>query len=155
MRWHATRWVTAAIGVLFVVACDKDPTGPEWSALRSAEAQWHAVQPASNSYVIQQRIACFCIDGGTVYDVTVTAGTVSQVRAFPNNVFVPVDQYPRFQTIDQLFEKVRTALKTPGQLVAVEYDAAFGYPTTVSLDPIQNAIDDEVSYLTNNYARNP
>lgn len=155
MQQLSRRIVTAAVGVVLIGACDDDPTGPEFSALRSAEAQWRAVQPATNSYIVQQQIVCFCRDGSTTYEVTVTAGTVSYVRALADSVPVPVDQFARFQTIDHLFEQVRAALKTSGQLVAVEYDAAFGYPTVVSLDPIKNAVDDEVTYRTHNYTGIP
>ena len=32
------------------------------------------------------------------------------------------------------------------------FAAALGYPTTLSLDPIRDAIDDEVYYVTSNLA---
>jgi hypothetical protein len=152
----APTWVRSVVVgcVLLGSACD-DPVSPEITALMSAEAQWHAAQPASNSYIIQQAVNCFCIDGGTVFEVTVTAGTITVVRRLPGLEVVPVDQYARFRTIDQLFDEIRAALKKDGVLLHVEYNSSMGYPTVVSLDPVRNAVDDEVAYQTSNFRTTP
>lgn len=149
------RCAFTTMGLLLAGACNDDPVSPQQSAFLSAEARWHAVQPVNNSYIIQQSVNCFCIDGGAAFDVTVTAGTVSLVRKLPDFDVVPVDQYTRFLTIDQLFDKIRSALKADGMLVHVEYNTGMGYPTVVSLDPLPSAVDDEVVYLTSNFRTTP
>lgn len=150
--WNRT--ITVA-SLLLISACHDDPASPELTSLVSAEAQWHATRPANNSYRIQQSAICFCRDGDAAFDVTVTAGAVTDVRKLPGFDIVPEDQYSRFRTIDQLFDKIRAALKNDGELVHVEYNSVMGYPTVVSLDPLPHAADDEVVYRTSNFRTAP
>jgi hypothetical protein len=53
-----------------------------------------------------------------------------------------------FRTIDQLFDAIRDASAKPGMLREVNYNSQYGYPTLVSLDPLPNAVDDEVAFRT-------
>jgi hypothetical protein len=55
-----------------------------------------------------------------------------------------------FRTVDQLFAQAREGLTREGVVQSMAFDATLGYPTTLSLDPIRNAVDDEVTYVTSN-----
>ena len=153
MSARATRQTLVLIAsLLFGSACAENPVGPEVKALESAQARWNASRPASNSYAIEQRVSCFCPTGGTTFQITVSGGAISRVINPQTGSDVVASQYTMFRTVDQLFEEVRKALRSPGTLKSVAYDNARGYPTTVSLDPIKNAIDDELAYTTGNFA---
>lgn len=54
-------------------------------------------------------------------------------------------QIPLLQVSD-FFERARNVL-ADGGAVEVEFDEAYGYPVVLSLDPIVNAVDDEMSIL--------
>ena len=149
--WRVRPLRTLAFTLLLVVAAacrDDNPIGPEITALSEAEARWTSVRPASNSYSMEQQVACFCGTGGTIFQVAVTGGAVVRARNLTTGADLPVAQHPMFRTIDQLFDEVRAALLTPGTLTSVEFDQATGYPSTVGLDTIKQAADDEVTYVT-------
>ena len=104
---------------------------------------------------MQQRVACFCPSGGDYFTVTITGGVVTSATNSETGADAPTWLISRFKTVTQLFEEIRKASATRGTLVAVAYDATLGYPTTVSLDPIREAIDDEVAYETRSLVVNP
>lgn len=131
-----------------VAACGDDPLSPEQTALNAAEARWAQQKPASNSYLMEQQVACFCGNGGSVFEVTVTQGAVTRARNLDTDVEVTADRLQLFRTVDQLFTEIRNAIKTPGTLTSLEFDAMTGVPRTVGLDPIRQAADDEVTYFT-------
>ena len=139
---------TRGLSLVLLIGCAHDPTSPEQLALQVAVAQWTSVRPSSNSYLMEQQVACFCPYGGTTFEVSVNAGVVVSARALNTNGAEGPVQLSSFRTVDQLFDEIRGALRTSGTLVALAFDPALGFPITVSLDPVKNAIDDEVSYQT-------
>ncbi len=137
-------------------ACSADVAlSPEALAVGVAQTLWQRVRPMSNSYAMDQQVVCFCATGGTVFRVTVTGGVVVRARDAATDADVAPAMLTRFRTVDQLFDEVRSAQGVPGRLTAVTYDATYGFPSDVSLDPIKNATDDEVSYLTGRVAFAP
>jgi hypothetical protein len=147
-------WSTAVLLSLTLVgsACDNDPLRPEQKALDAAQARWTATRPASNTYVIRQTVQCFCANGGVAFVVTVTNGAITRVRNPLTSADLPETQYSQFRTIDQLFSALRSALQTKGALKMAEYDATYGYPTEMSLDPLPNAVDDEYAVSTRDFS---
>ena len=142
------RRVLVAVLASLATACGDGPLSPERASLKAAEARWAQQKPASNSYVMEQQVGCFCIDRATVFEVTVTQGTVTRARNPDTDVDVAADRLLRFRTVDQLFAEVRNAINNPGTLTSLEFDAMTGVPSTVGLDPIRQAADDEVTYFT-------
>jgi hypothetical protein len=136
---------------MLVSACHNDPASPAESDYRVAAARWQRMRPAGNSYRIDQQVSCFCIWGGNVYEVTVTNGVVTRAVDKQSSAVVATAELGRFRTIDQLFADVASALQVPGALRGASYDPQLGYPSSVSLDPIRNAADDEVLYFTSRF----
>ena len=139
--------IALSIGAL--VACGDDPVSPRMEALAEAEALWNRTKPASDSYTVDQQVMCFCLYGASTFRVTVTAGAITRVHDPQKVSDLPANEISRFRTVDQLFNEVRAAMAKSGVLTSVEYHPTMGVPSEVSLDPIKNAIDDEVAYLTN------
>lgn len=50
------------------------------------------------------------------------------------------------QTVDSLFQVIEDAIKQKANTVSVEYDQMYGYPTSIAIDFIELAADDEVNY---------
>lgn len=138
------------LGLLLLVGGCSDPTGPEEARLTAAQRRWEAKRPASNSYTMQQRVVCFCITGATTFQVTVTTGTITRAVNLATGEPMSVTLLTIFRTVDQLFMQAREGLTREGVVTSMAFDATLGYPTTLSLDPIRNAIDDEVTYVTSN-----
>ncbi len=140
------------LGTLLLVGGCSDPTGPEEARLTAAQRRWESTRPASNSYSMQQRVVCFCITGATPFQVTVTAGAITRAVNLTTGESMSVALLTIFRTIDQLFVQAREGLARDGVVTSMEFDATLGYPTTLRLDPIRNAVDDEVTYVTSNVA---
>jgi hypothetical protein len=140
------------LGLVLLAGGCSDPTGPEEARLTAAQRRWEATRPASNSYTMQQRVVCFCITGASSFQVTVTTGTITRAVNVVTGESMSVTLLTIFRTVDQLFAQAREGLTREGVVTSMAFDAALGYPTTLSLDPIRNAIDDEVTYVTSNVA---
>ncbi len=132
--------------LILIGGCGNDPLSPEQQAMDAALSTWTRTRPASNSYVMEQQVACFCPYGGTTFEVTVEGGTITKARSVGTGALVE-PSLSAFRTVDQLFSEARASLKA-GTLLAISFDSAIGFPTVVSIDPIRNAVDDEVSYQT-------
>jgi len=144
------RLVAALLGMVLLVGACSDPTGPEEARLTAAQRRWEAARPSSNSYSMQQRVVCFCITGATPFQVTVTAGTITRAVNLTTGEPMSVALLTIFRTVNQLFTQAREGLTRDGVVKSMAFDATLGYPTTLSLDPIRDAIDDEVTYVTSN-----
>ena len=142
----------ALLGLLLLVGGCSDPTGPEEARLTAAQRRWEATRPASNSYTMQQRVVCFCITGASSFQVTVTTGTITRAVNRTTGESMSVALLTIFRTVDQLFAQAREGLTREGVVQSMAFDPVLGYPTTLSLDPIRSAIDDEVAYVTSNVA---
>ena len=108
------------------------------------QAQWQSKGITSYTFTITRQ--CFC--PSDVLDVVVVDGVATKVTvdgkapdAFQVNG-VPL-------TIQALFALVVAQPETAG--MTVEWDQTFGYPSSVQVDPIANAIDDEFGYSVTNF----
>lgn len=144
------RLAGALFGLVLLVEGCSDPTSPEEARLTAAQRRWEAARPASNSYTMQQRVVCFCITGATPFQVTVTSGTVTRAVNLTTGESTSVAPQTQFRTIDQLFARAREGLARQGVVTSIVFDATLGYPTTLSLDPVREVADDEVTYVTSN-----
>jgi hypothetical protein len=139
------RW---RVGVCLLVSCLAacgDGLGPTTDFVASW-SRWERRGP--DSYVYEFQRSCFCGSEATqAVRITVTNDAVTAVARVEDGQQVPPDQVNQFfrVTIDSLFRIVAVALED-AHTVAAQYDAFWGHPTHVSIDYIQNAIDDEVAY---------
>jgi hypothetical protein len=78
--------------------------------------------------------------GGVPVTVTVEGGQVVQAES-------QCDWSYDFLTVGHVFTEARDCLDNfPASRCQVSYDPELGYPTTAALDPILQAVDDEVTY---------
>ena len=124
--------------------------GPPADPLSAAQALWASKKPAGDRYVRVQRAACFCAIANVSYRITVNGAPITDVVNDRNDIPLVPSNWGTFKTVAQLFDAVRAAQGKVGTLKTVEYDPTLGFPHMDSLDPILNAVDDEVSYVTNN-----
>ena len=130
--------LTAALGLL---SCSTGPTD-QLSELDQARDRWAA--QSITSYVLTLRRACFCA-GPFAVEIRVSGATIIRIDVASGQP-VPPDMEPYFPDIPGLFELILDEIERPAAAVTVEYDPQRGYPTSINVDQIKNAIDDEYGY---------
>ncbi len=105
---------------------------------------WNAGNTGNYSFTLLR--GCFCAYSGP-FDITVLDNHIVDVRRTQpyEPATVPTEDYPYFQTIDDLFDILESAYRTGADHVDVDYSSR-GNPSLISIDYIENAVDDEVSY---------
>jgi hypothetical protein len=140
----AARLVVAASLLAALAGCSDAPSGPG-DDLRAARRRWEATRPAAYAFTFQR--VCFCpteITRPTV--VTVRNGAVESLRYADDGAPVDGRYASLFPTIDGLFDAIDQALERPPASFDATYDADRGYPVRVDIDPIRDAVDEEVGY---------
>lgn len=134
----------AALTLLALAGCDT------LTGTQSDHALWNALGIRNYDFVYQ--IGCFCpLSGPNPAKVSVRGGVI--VKIAPDSasfvgILPPASTYP---TIDSLFVILEAAQKTSPNGVKVQFDPTYHYPTKISIDPIKNAIDDEVTYTVKSF----
>jgi hypothetical protein len=124
-------------------ACSDGPLMPAFD-LATARARWQAAGPPS--YVFDLQLSCFCLQQiiGTV-SITVVDGRFVDAIASDGS---KVDSllFENYLTVDRALETTRRLLEAKPASFVASYDRSLGYPALVSVDPIAQAADDEVSF---------
>jgi hypothetical protein len=107
--------------------------------------QTHAI----DSYRFDIERICFCIPGS--YEVVVKGGQVTSVTAAKGGSVPPGSEelkgFPL--TVPDLFDEIERWASADS--IEVEYDAELGFPTRISVDPMHNAIDEEVAFVVTKF----
>jgi hypothetical protein len=152
--WRYWRFLVLAIvrrsvfllGLLALASCDDDPVSP--FGLFAAKARWERAN--IDSYEMTVRVACECLLNDPVR-VTVSEGiVVSRVNAVTGET-VAANLESSIPDVVELFEILERATAEADD-VHVEYDATYGFPTVLSIDWQENAVDDEVVYRVLDFA---
>jgi hypothetical protein len=128
---------TAACGLL-----EPDPWADRQAALDASRAVWD--DAGITAYVYELRRECYCALAGD-FTVTVVDGVVVRAER-PEHGLIPAEEFQFVETVDDLFGAVQEAIDERAFRFTVAYHPELGYPTVVDLDPIKNAIDEEVRY---------
>lgn len=145
--------------LLLFSACDGDGvSNTELRKLEKAKETWQKTK--TTDYSFNYRQSCFCasfqelniqVFADTIYAVVNPETGEDATIDLGNGEEKLLDIYPTlFLTIDELFEELTNAAMTADEMVG-NYDKDRGFPTEVSIDYHKDAIDDEISYLLNNY----
>ncbi|MCG8466881.1 MAG: DUF6174 domain-containing protein [Gemmatimonadetes bacterium] len=133
-------WIVVA---LTAVGCSS-PLGPEQDDLSAARARWASLSPDRYTFVLQR--SCFC-PPETVRPMRIEVlGSIVNEAVYSDTeepVAIPLEQVP---TIDDLFDEIQGAIDDDAFLVDATYDPDRGFPTSVSIDHIELAVDDEQAF---------
>lgn len=127
-------------------ACANDTISEKNSAAR---ALWN--ESGISSYQYHYEVGCFCSGpavGGatiTVIDGMVVSAELEDREATP----AELDGLP---AIEQLFADIDNIVAEEPHDIAVIYDPTYGYPTELDVDPIANAIDDEMMFKVTSFS---
>ncbi len=151
VRLRPTRTSLLFIGLtVLLAACSllpgASPRPPEaLVALAEHQAQWQAKGLTDYTFTITAQ--CFCPFSDPL-DVTVAGGVATRITKAGQPV-APREVEGLPKTVPELFA-VLTARAGAAKL-SVEWDPAFGFPASIQVDPIANAIDDEFGYVITNF----
>ncbi|HET9589034.1 MAG TPA: DUF6174 domain-containing protein, partial [Anaerolineales bacterium] len=59
--------------------------------------------------------------------------------------------FDRFATIDLIFAEVEADLAGAADQVTVTYDPTYGFPVDITIDYVEEAIDDELYLIVSNF----
>lgn len=139
-------WLLAGLGT----ACATGPSA-QFEALEQARQRWMA-QGATRYQFMAQR-GCFCA-GPRRVSVQVSQ-TVIVRTDLDTGQPVSSEFAALFPDVPGFFALIEEELRRPAASVAVTYHSSLGYPLSIVVDRIRNAIDDEYSYTISDLARMP
>ena len=102
-----------------------------------------------NHYRFELNIRCFCAFRSQMpLSVEVLNGEVVSITGSDVSIIGKTDAnyeyYSRYATIDRLFSELEVDLGGEADEVTETYDATYGFPSTINIDFIKNAVDDEL-----------
>ncbi len=121
------------------------------SELRNARSRWQAANISHYRYNL--RVACFCpFTNKMPMAIEVQDGRVVSIRFNDGTPVSSEDQkmFDRYITIDKLFDFTSESQKDADQIEVV-YDATYGFPSSVQIDFIKQAVDDELALFVGDF----
>lgn len=138
------RLLVALAALLCLSGCKL--TGPttfhEADDLAQARAKWQQLD--TSRYNMQLNRSCFCIGTGSM-TVMVQSDSVAAIREPEYQVPSNSDWWQYIPTVNGLFDLIEEAERDAFRVDA-EYHPQQGYPVSVSIDWLEDAVDDEISY---------
>jgi hypothetical protein len=143
-RSGLSRAFVVGFASLLTIACDRSPLEVAKDDLAVAEARWTAA--ALRNYDFQIRRSCFC---GSVPLIAVTVRNGVPTSAIDVDTGMPIDtaQFSDFLTVDRVFALLREYTDREPATFNATYDAQLGFPQQVYIDPVRNAVDEELSIV--------
>ena len=122
-----------------------EPLGPQEDELAEAVARW--MEADVEDYVFEFQRLCFC-GGETIrrIRVDVRSGVVAGAIYVDDGSPVGDEYRPEVPTIEDLFEEILDAIDREAHSLDASYHSALGYPTSVEIDYIENAVDEEMAF---------
>jgi hypothetical protein len=119
--------------------------------LEANRALWARQAPAHYQYEVQ--VGCFCPREISRPVLVEVENGVGRVVSYADGTPVDaqwIDSWQGVQTMESIFDLVDRWLDNPEGTIAVRYDPVDGHPTSISIDAITEAVDDEVGYVIAN-----
>jgi hypothetical protein len=136
---------------LAAAACSRSPLGLAEDELSDARARWAASGVRDYTYRVQR--VCFC-PGIPTFVVTVRSGAFVSATDLQTGAPADTAGYSEYLTIDKIFILLdRHVAQKPAKFKGT-YDDALGYPIRVEIDPVLNAVDEELTINVSGFVRN-
>ena len=124
------------LAALLCAGClsDSDPAD-----VGSARVRWQGSEPHRYAYVVG--MSCFCIGP---HGIKVEATRDSVLSAVVNDAGPDQGKpapRPQSYSIDSLFARAEAAQKDPSHTTRIHFNATYGFPDTLDVDPEQHAVD--------------
>ena len=146
MRTHffpGRRAVCGLAATVMLATCGGDPIAPSFD-LAAAQARWTRTRPTNYRYRLS--VGCFCPSEAQPVTIEVHGDSVFS-RTNANGQPVDPRVASRYRTIDGMFGVIAGAIGSKASTLDVVYDRTFGFPTSISIDYVKDAVDDEIGYV--------
>lgn len=136
--------------VLMLAAC----SAVSQSEFDQNQTKWKDANISHYRYTIF--IGCFCAFSEEMpLTIEVKDGEAVSIMRADGTLVRPTDTvygwYQPYETIDRLFLKLEADLGGEADEVTVSYDPQYGFPLTISIDQILEAVDDELALQVSNF----
>jgi hypothetical protein len=103
-------------------------------------ALWKAKRPANYEMTVAATTSAVM---ATSVVITVEGETATSIRrADPKDIDI-TDRYKKYDTIEKLFDLIKSNQRASSGTFSVTHDPDLGYPRSITADPLPNAVDDE------------
>lgn len=144
--------LTACLGLSSLLLGCSSLFDPDSNELEDNLAVWNA--SGIEDYRFRYARLCFCIGDSPVI-IEVGADTIVSVTEADTGDPVDPQYMDIYLTIDGVFEVIRDAIERDAFSLSVAYHETLGYPTQVAIDYIENAVDDEITYVASELVEFP
>lgn len=112
-------------------------------------------------YSMEQKIECYCSQGGVWVKLFITADTVSSAIRLSDNFKLDYNNFWYYKSIKSLYDEI-SETDTIAYILIVEYDTNNIYPSFLYKEPKPIVLDDsttvtiadaQISYTTQNYVK--
>jgi hypothetical protein len=132
--------VLSLLCLLGLISCIAIPSTLEGRTL------WNSKNLSSYSYTLQR--SCFCpLEITRAMRLEVRNGSLVSIKYGDSGADVAENLRPNVFKIEAFFDLIDSTLAKGGTVGKLSFDATFGYPTQMNLDPIPLAVDDETNYV--------
>ncbi len=116
---------------------------PQQEALDTGRARWEAARVTSYTFRFER--SCYCATPWVrPMRIQVRDGAVVEAVFADDGEPLPAEIEP--PTIELLFDEVQSAIDREAHSIMASYDPVLGYPTDVSIDLIEEAVDEEMAF---------
>jgi hypothetical protein len=119
--------------VLSIFACREQVPQP---LVVDPYERWHSYN--LHDYTVDQARMCYCVDGGLAVRITVRSDTIAVVTRLSDMTAAPIPASKWYLTVDSLFGIIRSS---KGDSLMVSYNAQYGYPETLDINPQLHPVD--------------
>jgi hypothetical protein len=129
------------LAVVVLLSCKTDSS----LAPRPDPAQrWQSLR--IHDYTIEQMRSCFCRNGGQTMRLTVKADTVFAVARVADGTVLSAEEAAPYWSIKEMFDFIRVSKDS----LVIRYNAQYGYPEYLDINPQQHPYDGGALYVTSN-----
>lgn len=148
------RWVSLLLGGwLLIISAPLLAISPMQNDLQLHQTRWRDRKIDSYEFTLQ--IQCFCPPPANIpLKIWVKQGKIVKVTNSQTQQQLTLPLQPDVKTIDQLFEIINQAIQQKVDHLVVTYDAQWGYPTKIVIDPQKMIADEETSYFVTDFKKN-
>lgn len=138
---------TLILSLIALTACSAAPT----STLATNRQKWEGQRISHYRFYLS--VICFCAFRDKMpLTIEIKDGqVVSMLDSQAQSVSEFADTFERYNTIEKLFGVLDSALNGGADKVTVDYNADYGYPQSTSVDYIELAMDDEMSFTISEF----
>ena len=141
---------TGLILLVFLIAFLSGCNGSQRRVLEQNRSLWES--QAIHHYRFHLKVGCLCPWYNMMpLKVEVKNGEIVSMAASNGGDISPyLDTFRPHGTIESLFDTVDSAISKGVYKLAVQYDATYGFPASIVIDPSRMIMDDETGYYVTN-----